>query len=118
MNTLFLEFGENGFQFFEHEFEFGDPAGVVGAGQAVFDSRDAAFEFMELPATTAIVLTASIELLGSAMIKALKDVNFPADGALSLEFEGNPDDPIAEIKKCIAVAAEAAQLVTSHNRRR
>ncbi len=49
----------------------------------------------------------------AAMFKALKDVNFPADGALSLEFEGNPDDPIAEIKECIAVAAKAAHLVAS-----
>ena len=48
-----------------------------------------------------------------AMFKALKDVNFGADGALSLEFEGNPDDPVAEIKQCIAVAAEAAQKVAS-----
>ncbi|MFQ6133026.1 MAG: sugar phosphate isomerase/epimerase family protein [Armatimonadota bacterium] len=47
------------------------------------------------------------------MFKALKDVGFPADGALSLEFEGNPDDPIAEIKQCLAVAAAAAQKVAA-----
>ena len=47
------------------------------------------------------------------MFKALKDVNFPLDGALSLEFEGSPDDPIGEIKECLAVAAEAAQRVKS-----
>ena len=47
------------------------------------------------------------------MFKALKDVNFPTDGALSLEFEGNPDDPVAEIRQCLAVASEAAQKVTS-----
>lgn len=46
------------------------------------------------------------------MFKALKDIDFPADGALSLEFEGNPNDPIAEIKQCIAVAADAAQKVS------
>ena len=45
------------------------------------------------------------------MFKALKDIKFPADGALSLEFEGNPDDPIAEIKQCLAVAAKAAQKI-------
>jgi sugar phosphate isomerase/epimerase len=45
------------------------------------------------------------------MFKALKDVKFPADGALSLEFEGNPNDPVVEIKRCIAVAAKAAQKV-------
>lgn len=48
-----------------------------------------------------------------AMFKALKDVRFPADGAISLEFEGSPDDPVAEIKQCIAVASEAAQKVAS-----
>jgi len=48
-----------------------------------------------------------------AMFKALKDVSFPADGALSLEFEGNPDDPVAEIKQCIAVAAKAAQSIAA-----
>lgn len=45
------------------------------------------------------------------MFKALKDIDFPADGVLSLEFEGNPDNPIAEIKQCLAVAADAAQKV-------
>ncbi len=48
-----------------------------------------------------------------AMFKALKDVNFPTDGVLSLEFEGNPDDPVAEIRQCLAVVSEAAQKVTS-----
>lgn len=48
-----------------------------------------------------------------AMFKALRDVSFPLDGALSLEFEGNPDDPVGEIKECLVVAAEAAQKVKS-----
>jgi inosose dehydratase len=43
------------------------------------------------------------------VFKALKAVKFPADGALSLEYEENPNDPMAEIKECLAVAAEAAQ---------
>lgn len=40
---------------------------------------------------------------------ALKEVDFPADGALSLEYELNPDDPIDDIQAGLAVAAEAAQ---------
>jgi inosose dehydratase len=40
--------------------------------------------------------------------KALKQVNFPADGALSLEYEENPKNPLADVKECIAVAREAA----------
>jgi sugar phosphate isomerase/epimerase len=45
------------------------------------------------------------------VFKALKQVKFPADGALSLEYEENPNDPMAEIQECLAVAAEAAQKV-------
>jgi sugar phosphate isomerase/epimerase len=47
------------------------------------------------------------------VFKALKAVNFPADGALSLEYEENPKDPMAEIKENLAVAAEAAQKVAA-----
>lgn len=43
------------------------------------------------------------------VFKALKKVKFPADGALSLEYEENPNDPMGEIKECLAIAAEAAQ---------
>ena len=45
----------------------------------------------------------------AGMFKALKEVKFPKEGALSLEFEGNPDDPIADIKQCLAVAAGRTQ---------
>jgi sugar phosphate isomerase/epimerase len=43
-----------------------------------------------------------------AVYKALMQVNFPADGALSLEYEENKDNPIADVKACIVVAREAA----------
>lgn len=42
-----------------------------------------------------------------AVMKALRAVKFPDDGALSLEYEENPKDPIAEIKECLAIAREA-----------
>ena len=42
---------------------------------------------------------------------ALKDVNFPEDGALSLEYEENPKDPIADIRECLLVARTAAAKV-------
>lgn len=45
------------------------------------------------------------------VFRALKGVNFPADGALSLEYEENPKDPIADIRECMAVAQEAARQV-------
>jgi len=46
-----------------------------------------------------------------ATFKAMKDVGFPADGALSLEYEEDPKDPMEGIRKCLEVAAEAAQKV-------
>lgn len=45
------------------------------------------------------------------VFRALKAVNFPIDGALSLEYEENPKDPIADIRECLAVAQEAAKMV-------
>ena len=46
-----------------------------------------------------------------AMFKALKEIKFPADGAMSLEFEGNPDDPVPEVLECLEAASEAAKKV-------
>lgn len=43
--------------------------------------------------------------------QALKEVGFPADGALSLEYELNPDHPIDDLQAGLAVAAEAARKV-------
>ena len=47
------------------------------------------------------------------VFRALKKIGFPADGALSLEYEENPNEPIAEIKECLDVAAAAAQKVAA-----
>ena len=32
---------------------------------------------------------------------------FPADGPLSIEHEENPDDPIADLQHCVAIARAA-----------
>lgn len=45
----------------------------------------------------------------AATFRALREVHFPADGAVSLEYEENEGNPIADIKECLAVAAEGAQ---------
>jgi sugar phosphate isomerase/epimerase len=45
------------------------------------------------------------------VFRALKAVNFPIDGALSLEYEENPKDPIADIRECLAIAQDAARQV-------
>src|SRR4051794_18342905 len=41
------------------------------------------------------------------LFKALRTIRFPADGALSLEYEANPDDPLDDIKACLAIVKEA-----------
>ena len=43
------------------------------------------------------------------VFQALGKVNFPADGCLALEYEENPQNPLADVKECLAVAADAAQ---------
>jgi sugar phosphate isomerase/epimerase len=45
----------------------------------------------------------------AATFRALRETSFPADGALSLEYEENPENPLPDIKECLAVASEAAQ---------
>ncbi|MCA9161318.1 MAG: sugar phosphate isomerase/epimerase, partial [Planctomycetales bacterium] len=42
-----------------------------------------------------------------AMFKMLRQIKFPADGALSLEYEANPKNPIDEMKACLVAAQEA-----------
>jgi len=41
------------------------------------------------------------------VFKALRQVKFPADGALSLEYEANPMNPIDEMKACLEVVKES-----------
>ncbi len=39
--------------------------------------------------------------------KALKEIKFPADGDLALEYESNPANPVEDMKQCLVVAREA-----------
>jgi inosose dehydratase len=41
------------------------------------------------------------------LFKALRRVGFPDDGALSLEYEANPDDPLDDIRACLAFIKES-----------
>ena len=41
------------------------------------------------------------------LFKALRQIKFPADGALSLEYEANAENPIDDMKACLEVAKEA-----------
>ncbi|MBM4000535.1 MAG: sugar phosphate isomerase/epimerase [Planctomycetes bacterium] len=45
------------------------------------------------------------------LFQALKEVGFPADGDLALEYEANPANPIDDMKACLDVAREAIQKV-------
>lgn len=44
-----------------------------------------------------------------AVFRMLKKVNFPANACLSLEYEENEKDPIADIQACLEVASAAAR---------
>jgi inosose dehydratase len=52
-----------------------------------------------------------------AVFRALAEVGFPADGALSLEYEENPKDPMADLRACLEAASEAARAVAPADRR-
>jgi sugar phosphate isomerase/epimerase len=41
------------------------------------------------------------------LFKALRQVKFPADGSLALEYEANPQNPIDDMKACLEVAKDA-----------
>ena len=66
-------------------------------------------DFAEQKANTQGVILGKGHLDCEGVFKALKKVNFPADGALSLEYEENPANPIADVQACLAAAAEGAQ---------
>ena len=46
-----------------------------------------------------------LDVLG--VFAALKQVNFPINGALSLEYEENPNNPLDDIRQCVQVANDA-----------
>ena len=47
------------------------------------------------------------------VFRALRQVEFPADGCLSLEYEENPKDPVEEIRECLAIASDACKTAAS-----
>jgi len=66
-------------------------------------------DFAEMKKRTKGVILGEGHMDVKATFQALRKAKFPADGALSLEYEENPKDPIADIQKCLAVASKAAQ---------
>ncbi|MBL8826411.1 MAG: sugar phosphate isomerase/epimerase [Planctomycetaceae bacterium] len=68
-------------------------------------------DFAEMTDKTKGVILGKGHLDVEGTFRALRQVNFPADGAISLEYEENPKDPIADIKECFAIATAAAKKV-------
>ncbi len=68
-------------------------------------------DFAEQKAETKGVILGQGHLDVVGVFKALRKVNFPADGCLSLEYEENPKDPWADVEACLAVASDAAHKV-------
>jgi sugar phosphate isomerase/epimerase len=64
-------------------------------------------DFAEMKADAKGVILGEGHLDVPAVFAALVRVGFPADGALSLEYEENPKDPINEIRQCVAVVRKA-----------
>ena len=57
------------------------------------------------------VIIGSSFLQLTELFRALRDAGFPSDGSISLEYESNPENPIDDVKQCLAAAAEAIDAV-------
>jgi inosose dehydratase len=64
-------------------------------------------DFAEMQDKTRGVILGEGHLDVPAVMEALVAVGFPADGALSIEYEENPKDPIADLRQCVAAARAA-----------
>jgi len=64
-------------------------------------------DFAEMKGDAQGVILGKGHLDVQGVIDALLAVEFPSDGALSLEYEENPEDPIAEIAECHQIASAA-----------
>lgn len=64
-------------------------------------------DFAEMKDKTEGVILGKGHLHVGEVFSALIRVGFPDDGALSLEYEENPKDPIADIRECVAVSKKA-----------
>jgi inosose dehydratase len=64
-------------------------------------------DFAEMQDKTHGVILGTGHMDVPAVMAALVQAKFPADGALSIEYEENPQDPLADIRECIAVARAA-----------
>jgi inosose dehydratase len=64
-------------------------------------------DFAEMQDKTKGVILGKGHMDVPAVMAALVQVGFPADGALSIEYEENPQNPLADIRECIRAARAA-----------
>lgn len=64
-------------------------------------------DFKEMQDKTQGVILGRGHLDVPAVFAALEQVGFPADGALSLEYEEHPQNPLDDIRECLRVAQES-----------
>jgi sugar phosphate isomerase/epimerase len=65
-------------------------------------------DFAEQKDKTKGVILGKGHLDVDGVFRALRQVQFPADGCLSLEYEENPQNPLADVRECLQIAKEAA----------
>ncbi|RCS46310.1 sugar phosphate isomerase/epimerase [Bremerella cremea] len=70
-------------------------------------------DFAEQKERTEGVILGKGHLDTVGVFRALRQVEFPVDGCLSLEYEENPKDPVADIRECLEIASEACQTAAS-----
>ena len=66
-------------------------------------------DFAEMQDKTKGVILGKGHIDVPAVMAALIAVDFPADGALSIEYEENPQNPLADIKACEQAARQAIE---------
>lgn len=64
-------------------------------------------DFAEMKDKTKGVILGKGHLDVAKVFDALVETNFPSDGALSLEYEENPNNPLDEIRECVEVSRAA-----------
>jgi len=72
-------------------------------------------DFAEMKDKTRGVILGKGHLNVEDVLRELQEAGFPANGALSLEYEENEKNPLADIRECLAVAKAAMQVVSKPN---
>jgi inosose dehydratase len=66
-------------------------------------------DFAEQKASAQGVILGRGHLDVAGVFRALKKADFPSDGCLSLEYEEHPNEPVNDVKECLAACAEGIQ---------